>query len=135
MTGHTKQSTMMFAVAALAFSCVAAACSEASLMAPSATSTPSRTASIEVSTLSGHVTDRALTPAGIAGATVTVENGLIVALSAVTDELGFYSIPGIKLAYVTVSVKAEHFVDRSESIDVENKTTRLDFQMMTSSEN
>jgi Carboxypeptidase regulatory-like domain len=135
MTRHTKQSTMMFAVATLAFSCVAAACADSSMMAPSPTSKPSPSAPIEISTLSGHVTDRASKPAGIVGATVTVHNGLIVALSAVTDEAGFYSIPGIKLAYVTVSVTADHFVDRSESLEVENKTTRLDFQMMTASEN
>jgi len=135
MTRRTNQSTMMFAVATLVFSCVAVACSDASLMAPSQTAMPSPASPIEISTLSGYVTDRAEAPAGILGATVTVQNGLIVGLSAVTDKLGFYSIPGIKLAYVTVSVTADHYVDRSESFDVVNKATRMDFHLMTSSEN
>ena len=134
MTRQTNQSTMMFAVATLVFSCVAAACSNASMIAPSPTSIPSPAAPIEISTLSGHVTDRASTPAGIAGATVTVETGRIMGPSAVTDESGFYSIAGIKLAFVTVSVKAEHYVDRSESFDVVNKATRMDFHLMTVSE-
>jgi hypothetical protein len=85
--------------------------------------------------MTGRVTDRASTPAGIAGATVKVQTGSVMGPSTVTDESGFYSIAGIKLEYVTVSVKAEHYVDRSESLDIVGKATRLDFQLMTSSEN
>lgn len=134
MTRHTNQSTMMFAVATLVFSCVAAACSDASMIAPSPTSMPSPASPIEVSTMTGQVTDRAPTPVGIAGATVTVQTGRVMGPSTVTDESGFYSIAGIKLEYVTVSVKAEHYVDRSESFDVVDKATRMDFHLMTSFE-
>jgi hypothetical protein len=55
--------------------------------------------------------------------------------SAVTDGSGFYSITGLKTGHVTVSVKAENYVDRSESIDVAAGSTRLDFQLMPASEN
>jgi hypothetical protein len=49
--------------------------------------------------------------------------------TVVTDASGFYELV-IKKSHVTVAVKADRYIDRSESLDVSDNTTRLDFQLM-----
>lgn len=122
----------MLAMTIVVFSSLTWACaSDASLVMPSSTSSSPPAA---VLTISGRVTERS-TPVAIAGARVTVQAGSMTGPSAVTDGSGFYSITGLKTGHVTVSVKAENYVDRSESIDVAAGSTRLDFQLMPASEN
>lgn len=117
----------IFAIGLLVCSCLITAC--AGDMSPVAPSSASATSANEVSTITGRVTARE-THNGIAGAKVTVQAGAMRTPSVVTDASGFYSIP-VKSGFVTVLVKADRYIDRSESVQVLEDTTRVDFQLMS----
>jgi hypothetical protein len=122
------------AMAIVVSSCLAIACAgDSSPVSPSATSEPPSTP-IALSTVSGRVTGRA-TLLGVAGAKVTAQAGSTMGPGAVTDGSGYYSITGLKPGPLTVSVQAEDYVDRSETVEVApNTTTIVNFQLMSAAE-
>jgi len=117
----------MLIIVVFVSSCLSAACAgDGSLVAPS---TSSMSASSEsVTSISGRVTGRN-THAGIVGARVTVQAGPMKGASTVTDASGFYTV-AVKSGHVMVSVKADNYIDRSETLDISNDITQLDFQLM-----
>jgi Carboxypeptidase regulatory-like domain len=116
----------LFLIVIFACSCLVTACAgDSSLVAPSSTFESSTG---EMSTITGRVTERQ-TLNGIQGAKVTVQAGRLNSPTMVTDASGFYSIP-VKSGQVVVSVKADRYIDRSESVFVANSATHVDFQLM-----
>lgn len=92
---------------------VSAGCSKpaASLTAPTTSPSPTTESAPEAFTLSGRVMESApTTPTGIGGAVLTIEDGANAGRSAVTNDLGFYSIPALQPTSFMISVAADGYV-------------------------
>jgi Carboxypeptidase regulatory-like domain len=76
--------------------------------------------------IKGNVTN-SVTSAGIAGATVTMSNGLTI----VTDVNGAFSLPVVLYGTYTITVSAMGYVSQTQSVTVKpGHTTTINFQLV-----